>query len=63
MTDRDRAEMRALCDQFRREMARQVDEQMCDHEARQRIGQMIGQARQGSEFGYLRAIIQNFQCG
>ena len=55
MDDRDRAELRALCDLFRRDMARQVDEPPFDHDAKQRIGQVIGKAgRQGgSEFGYL----------
>jgi hypothetical protein len=38
MDDRDRAEMQALCDQFRREMAREVDEPLFDHDARARIG-------------------------
>ena len=48
MDDRDRAEMQALCDQFRREMAREVDEPLFDHDARARIGQAIGRsARQG----------------
>jgi hypothetical protein len=49
MTDRDRAEMLALCDQFRREMAREVDEvPLFDQEACHRIGRMIGSAvRQG----------------
>jgi len=56
MTDPDRAEMQALCEAFRRDMARQVDEQLFDHEARERIGQMIGQAvRQGqSDYAALR---------
>jgi hypothetical protein len=53
MTDLDRAEMRALCDLFRREMARQVDEPLFDPAARVRIGQMIGRAALvGSEYGY-----------
>jgi hypothetical protein len=38
MTDRDRAEMRALCDLFRRETARQIDEQLFDPDARVRSG-------------------------
>jgi hypothetical protein len=51
--DRDRAEMRALCDQFRREMARQVDEPLFDPAARARIGQMIGRAAlAGSQYAY-----------
>ena len=55
MDDLDRAEMRALCDLFRRVMARQVDEPLFDKEARQPIGRLIGGAvrRGGSEFGYL----------
>jgi hypothetical protein len=44
MTDRDRAEMRALCDLFRQAIARQVDEPVFDHDARARIGQAIGSA-------------------
>lgn len=56
MTDRDRAEMRALCDQFRQLMSRKVDTPLYDHETRVRIGQMIGQAaRQGrSDYAALR---------
>ena len=56
MADLDRAEMEALLDQFRRDMARENDVLLFDHEARQRIGEMIGKAvRQGgSEFEYLR---------
>jgi hypothetical protein len=56
MTDLDRAEMRALCDHFRRAMAHENDVLLFDHETRQRFGQMIGSAvRQGgSEFEYLR---------
>ena len=55
MTDRDRAEMRALCEQFRRNMARENDVLLFDHDAKQRIGKMIGSAVRegGSEFGYL----------
>jgi hypothetical protein len=56
MDDRDRDEMRALCDQFRRDMARQVDEQLFDQDVRARIGQVIGRAvRQGrSDYAALR---------
>jgi hypothetical protein len=53
MTDRDRAEMRALCDQFRRDMARENDAALFDHEAKQRIGQMIGQAVRQGQSDYL----------
>jgi hypothetical protein len=55
MNDRDRVEMRALCDQFRQLMARQVEAPLFDNEARVRIGEMIGSAVRdgGSEFGYL----------
>ena len=55
MTDRDRAEMQALLDQFRKAMARENEVQLFDHEARQRIGKMIGKATRegGSDFGYL----------
>jgi hypothetical protein len=56
MTDRDRAEMRALCNQFRRTMAREVDQALFDDDARVRIGEMIGRAaRQGhSDYVALR---------
>jgi hypothetical protein len=54
MTDRDRAEMRALCDQFRRDMERENYVLLYDQEAKQRGGRMIGRAQQGAEFGYLR---------
>jgi hypothetical protein len=56
MTDRDRAELRALCDQFRRAMASENDVLLYDQDAKPRIGEMIGSAvrRGGSEFGYLR---------
>jgi low affinity Fe/Cu permease len=56
VTNLDRAEMQALLDQFRRDMARENDVLLFDHEARQRIGEMIGKAvRQGgSELEYLR---------
>jgi hypothetical protein len=48
--------MRALCDQFRQLMARQVEVPLFDNEARVRIGEMIGGAVRegGSEIGYLR---------
>jgi hypothetical protein len=56
MDDRDHAEMRALCDQFREAMARENDQLLFDQEARQRIGQIIGRsARQGrSDYAALR---------
>jgi hypothetical protein len=56
MTDRDRAEMRALCDQFRRDMARENDVLLFDKESRERIGEAIGRAaRQGrSDYVALR---------
>jgi hypothetical protein len=56
MDDSDRAEIRALCDQFRQLMARQVEVPLFDNEARVRIGEMSGSAVRdgGSEFGYLR---------
>jgi hypothetical protein len=41
MDDRDRAEMQALCDQFRREMAREVEHTLFNKEACERIGEMI----------------------
>ena len=54
MTDRDRAEMQALLDQFRKAMARENAVLLFDHETRQRFGQMIAKAVQprGSAFGY-----------
>jgi hypothetical protein len=58
MTDLDRAEMRALADQFHQLMRRDIDPPMqFDQEARERIGQMIGQAaRQGrSDYAALRS--------
>jgi hypothetical protein len=56
MTDCDRAEMRALCDQFRQAMARENDVLLYDREARMRTGEIIGSAlhQGGSGFGYLR---------
>ena len=42
MDDRHRAEMRALSDAFRCEMARQVDEPLFDLDAWARIGHAIG---------------------
>jgi hypothetical protein len=52
--DRDRAEMRALCDQFRELMARENEMLLFDQETRQRIGEAIGKAvRQGgSQFAF-----------
>jgi hypothetical protein len=48
MIDRDRAEMRALCDRFKELMQRQVEAPLFDDEALVRIGDMIGKAaRQG----------------
>jgi hypothetical protein len=54
MDERDRAEMRALCDQFKELMARGVETPPFDQEARVHIGEMIGRAaRQGrSEYAY-----------
>jgi hypothetical protein len=53
MTDRDRAEMRALADQFRELMVRDVERTVFDKEACLRIGQMIGRAALvGSECSY-----------
>ena len=53
MTDRDRAEMRVLCDQFRKLIARENDVLLFDRAARERIGQLIGRAALvGSEYGY-----------
>ena len=50
----DRADMQALLDQFREAMSRESDVLLYDHEAKQRVGEMIGNAQQGWEFGYLR---------
>jgi hypothetical protein len=50
--DRDRAEMRALCDQFRREMAREVERTLFNKEACQRIGEIISQAAQQGRSDY-----------
>ena len=48
MDDRDRAEVRALCDQFRELMQREIDPPPFDQEARVRIGEAIGRvARRG----------------
>ncbi len=44
MDNPDRAEMRALCDQFRELMARENDVLLFDRAAKERIGQMIGRA-------------------
>lgn len=44
MTDLDRAEMRALCDQFRQLMARENDALLYDQDARVRVGEAIGKA-------------------
>jgi hypothetical protein len=56
MDDRDRAEMRALADQFRELMARQNEVAPFNEAARQRIGDAIGKAARqgGSGFTYLR---------
>ena len=55
MTDRDRAEMRALCDAFRKTIARENETLVFDPGAKQRIGEMIGRATwEGvADFGYL----------
>jgi hypothetical protein len=56
MDDRDRAEMHALLDQFRKAMARENEALFFDRDARVRIGEVIGNTMRqgGSEFGYLR---------
>ena len=53
MTDHDRAEMQALCDQFRRMMVRKVDRALFDDDARKRIGEMIGQAARQCRSDYI----------
>jgi hypothetical protein len=54
MTDRDRAEMRELCNLFR-QATRERGLILFDQDATQRIGQMIGKAtrRGGADFWYL----------
>ena len=56
MPNSDRAEMRALCDQFRREMVRDVERAVFNAEACQRIGDLISRAAsQGrSDYAALR---------
>jgi hypothetical protein len=56
MTDRDYAELRALCDLFRREMACQRDPPPFDRESRDRVGELISRAaRQGrSDYAAVR---------
>ena len=53
MDEFDRAKMRALCDQFRKAMARE-NEELFDDEGCERAGEMIGRAmrRRGSAFAY-----------
>jgi hypothetical protein len=53
MTDRDRAELQTLLDQFHQSMARE-NGVLLDHEAKHRIGEMVGRAVHSGEFGYLR---------
>lgn len=52
MDEFDRAEMRALCDQFRQLMRRDLDPMLFDQESCERAGEMIGRAmrRRGSAF-------------
>ena len=54
MDEFDRAEMRALCDQFRQLMRRDLDPMLFDQESCERAGEMIGRAmrRRGSAFAY-----------
>jgi len=56
MDDLDRAEMRELCDAFRRAMARGCNVLPFDRDARERIGEMIGRAarRRRSDYAVLR---------
>jgi hypothetical protein len=55
MDERDREELRALCDQFREAMGREVDQELFDSEARVRIGGMISrliwQGRSDYDYG------------
>jgi len=51
MDDRDRTEMQALCDLFRRAMACKVGPPVFDQESRERVGDMIGRsARHGRPY-------------
>jgi hypothetical protein len=50
--DPDRVEMRALCDQFRELMRRDVERTVFNKEACQRIGEMISQAAQQGRSDY-----------
>src|SRR6516165_2231417 len=47
VNDHDRAEMQALCDQFRELMQRDVERTVFDKEACRRIGEVIGRAPLG----------------
>ena len=53
---KDRAEMKALLDQFREAMARENEALVYDKTARERIGEMIGRSTRpdGNVFAYLR---------
>jgi len=56
MIDQDRLEMLKIYHQFREAMAREIAEPAFDHEARVRIGEIIGHAaRQGqADYAALR---------
>lgn len=52
VNDHDRAEMQALCDQFRELMQRDVERAVFDKEACQRIGEVIGRAARRGRSDY-----------
>jgi hypothetical protein len=43
-TDRETRELRALCEQFKQSMHQQTDALAFDHDAKVRLGHMIGRA-------------------
>jgi len=61
MTDPDRAEMQALCELFRREMARENDVLLFDKEGYVRIGRIIGGAARQGRSDYV--ALRNRQVG
>jgi hypothetical protein len=52
MDDSDRRELRALCDQFKDLMRRDVERTAFDKEACQRIGEMIGRSAHHGQSEY-----------
>ena len=52
-TDRETRELRALCEQFKQSMHQQTDALAFDHDAKVRLGHMIGRAVLAtSEYAY-----------